>query len=341
MQTGNEHLLQAYQALGVKGRMAEVLRNATWCHPRCAVDHVEIVEAFEVGDREAARALIVAHAGRSKQTMRRAMSDAAATTRPRFVTPGRFAGKVVVVTGAAQGIGAQVARRVAAEGGSLVLADRSESGRRAWPRSLAAQSVTCDLETWAGAADLAEAARQRFGRVDVLVNNVGGAINFKPFTEFTADEIAAEVDRSLMTTLLTCRAVLPGMVQRGAGVIVNVSSAATRGIHRIPYSAAKGGVNAVTASLALEYAEHGIRVVATAPGGTEAPPRRVSRGTPVPGNDEERAWFQAHIDQTLGSSLMGRYGTLDEQAAAIAFLASDEASYITGTVLPVAGGDLG
>lgn len=340
VQTGNEHLLQAYQALGVKGRMAEVLRNATWCHPRCAVDHVEIVEAFDVGDREAARALIVAHAERSKQTMRRAMSDAVAAARPRFVTPGRFAGKVVVVTGAAQGIGAQVARRVAAEGGSLVLADRSELVAEL-AEELAAQSVTCDLETWAGAADLAEAARQRFGRVDVLVNNVGGAINFKPFTEFTADEIAAEVDRSLMTTLLTCRAVLPGMVQRGAGVIVNVSSAATRGIHRIPYSAAKGGVNAVTASLALEYAEHGIRVVATAPGGTEAPPRRVSRGTPEPGNDEERAWFQAHIDQTLGSSLMRRYGTLDEQAAAIAFLASDEASYITGTVLPVAGGDLG
>ncbi len=65
-------------------------------------------------------------------------------------------------------------------------------------------------------------------------------------------------------------------------MIVNVSSAATRGIHRIPYAAAKGGVNAITASLALEYADAGIRVVATAPGGTEAPPRRISRGTPEP-----------------------------------------------------------
>ena len=144
-----------------------------------------------------------------------------------------------------------------------------------------------------------------------------------------------------MPTLWCCRAVLPGMVDRGSGVIVNVSSAATRGIHRIPYSAAKGGINAITASLALEYADAGIRVVATAPGGTEAPPRRISRGTPDATSEQERAWFQAHIDQTLGSAPLRRYGTLDEQAAAILFLASDEASYVTGTVLPVAGGDLG
>ena len=102
----------------------------------------------------------------------------------------------------------------------------------------------------------------------MLINNVGGAINFKPFTEFTDAEIRAEIDRSLMTTLYACRAALPSMVERGQGVIVNVSSAATQGIHRIPYSAAKGGINAITASLAMEYADAGIRVVATAPGGT-------------------------------------------------------------------------
>ena len=124
-------------------------------------------------------------------------------------------------------------------------------------------------------------------------------------------------------------------------MIVNVSSAATRGIHRIPYSAAKGGINAITASLAFECADAGIRVVATAPGGTDAPPRRISRGGSALETEQEREWFQAHIDQTLSTSLLHRYGTLDEQVAAITFLASDEASYITGTVLPVAGGDLG
>ena len=343
--TGNQHLLQAYQALGVKGRMTEALSNATWCHPLCAQDHVDIVDAFEAGEREAARALIIAHAERSKQTMRRAMADALAARRPRFVTPGRFAGKVVLVTGAAQGIGEHTARRIAAEGGTLVLADRSELVKEladeltsGGPQAFA---VTVDLEHAEGAHALVQQALTTFGRIDVLINNVGGAINFKPFTEFTDAEIRAEVDRSLMTTLYTCRAALPPMVQRGRGVIVNVSSAATRGIHRIPYSAAKGGINAITASLALEYADAGIRVVATAPGGTQAPPRRIARGTPEPTTDTERAWFQDHIDQTIGSSLMKRYGTLDEQAAAICFLASDEASYITGTVLPVAGGDQG
>ena len=343
--TGNDHLLQAYQALGVKGRMSEVLRNATWCHPLCAQDHVDIVSAFESGDRDTGRALIVAHADRSKQTMRRAMSDAASARRPRFVTPGRFADKVVVVTGAAQGIGEHTARRINAEGGTLVLADRSELVKKLadelsdhGPRALA---VMADLEHWAGAESVVTQALSAFGRIDVLINNVGGAINFKPFTQFSDTEIRAEIDRSLMTTLYSCRAALSTMVDRGTGVIVNVSSAATKGIHRIPYSAAKGGINAITASLAMEYAGAGIRVVATAPGGTEAPPRRISRGTPTPVDDTERAWFDAHIEQTIDSSLLKRYGTLDEQAAAICFLASDEASYITGTVLPVAGGDPG
>ncbi|MUL46874.1 1,6-dihydroxycyclohexa-2,4-diene-1-carboxylate dehydrogenase [Mycobacterium sp. CBMA293] len=344
-QTGNEHLLHAYQALGVKGRMSEVLRNATWCHPLCAQDHLDIVSAFDRGDRDAARTLIAAHADRSKQTMRRAMTDGLAARRPKFVTPGRFSGKIVVVTGAAQGIGEHVARRISAEGGRLVMADRSELVKELADELVTggpqAVAVTADLEHYAGAESVVQQALSEFGRIDVLINNVGGAINFKPFTEFTAAEIRTEIDRSLLTTLYTCRAALPSMVRRGEGVIVNVSSAATRGIHRIPYSAAKGGVNAITASLALEYADAGIRVVATAPGGTDAPPRRISRGTPAPAGDTEHAWFQAHIDQTIESSLMHRYGTLDEQAAAICFLASDEASYITGSVLPVAGGDQG
>lgn len=343
-QTKNKHLLEAYRALGVKGRMSEVLRNATWCHPLCARDHVDMVEAFESRDRDAARELVAVHADRAKQTMRRAMEDELASQRPRFVTPGRFAGKVVVVTGAAQGIGAQTARRIAAEGGALVLVDRSElveELRAELGPKIPAVTVTADLEHYEGAEHATHRAITEYGRIDVLINNVGGAINFKPFTEFSSTEVRAEIDRSLLTTLYTCRAVLPGMVGQGHGVIVNVSSAATRGIHRIPYSAAKGGINALTASLAVEYATSGIRVVATAPGGTEAPPRRITRGTPKARTDVERGWFQAHIDQTIDSSLMKRYGTLDEQASAICFLASDEATYITGTVLPVAGGDLG
>ncbi|MEU6802600.1 benzoate diol dehydrogenase BenD [Streptomyces neyagawaensis] len=256
------------------------------------------------------------------------------------VHPDRFAGKNVVVTGAAQGIGLAVARRLAAESARLTLVDRSELVHQA-ATELGAQAVVADLEAYTGAEEAIASALEHHGRIDVLVNNVGGAINFKPYTEFTAEEIQAEITRSLMTTLWCCRAVLPTMTEQRRGVIVNVSSAATRGIHRVPYSAAKGGINALTASLALEYAGAGIRVAATAPGGTAAPERRIPRGTPTPRTAREKEWFQAHIDQTLASSLLKRYGTLDEQAAAICFLASDEASYITGTVLPVAGGDLG
>jgi benzoate/toluate 1,2-dioxygenase reductase subunit len=343
--TGNEHLRQAYDALGVKGHMEQSLRTATWCHPRCTQDHLDIVDAIEAGERERARRLIGEHADRSKQTTRRAMADNAAARRPRFITPGRFAGKVVVVTGSAQGIGRAVVERAAAEGGQVVLIDRSQLVQEVAEGLLAdgvkSLAIEADLEEWAGAEAALRRAGSWQGRIDVLVNNVGGAINFKPFTEFTEAEISAEIRRSLMPTLWCCRAVLPGMVAQGGGVIVNVSSAATRGVHRIPYSAAKGGVNALTASLALEYAGAGVRVVATAPGGTAAPPRRIERGTPRADTEQDRAWYQAHIDQTLDSSLMGRYGTLDEQAAAILFLASDEASYVTGTVLPVAGGDLG
>ena len=130
------------------------------------------------------------------------------------------------------------------------------------------------------------------------------------------------------------------MLQQGSGTIVNVSSVATRGLHRVPYAAAKGGVNALTQSLAMEVGGRGIRVVATAPGGTEAPPRKVKRG-PDAESSAEKAWYQVIVDQTVDSSFLKRYATLDEQAAPIVFLGSDEASYLTGTILPVAGGDLG
>ena len=118
------------------------------------------------------------------------------------------------------------------------------------------------------------------------------------------------------------------------------SSNATRGIRRVPYSAAKGGINALTQSLAMEYGAAGIRVVATAPGGTQAPARIVPRN-PAGDDARERAWIADAVAQVTTSTFFKRYATLDEQIAPILFLASDEASYITGSVLPVAGGDLG
>jgi len=255
--------------------------------------------------------------------------------------PDRFKDKVMIVTGAAQGIGRGVALAAAREGARLVLADRSplvhEVAQEIGENVI---TVEADLETWSGAATLAARALADHGRIDVLVNNVGGTIWAKPYQEYEEAEIEAEIRRSLFPTLWCCRAVLPAMIAARAGAIVNVSSVATRGIYRIPYSAAKGGVNALTASLAMEHAEDGIRVNAVATGGTDAPPRKVPRN-PKPLSEQEQAWYQGIVDQTNASSLMHRYGTIAEQVAAILFLASSEASYVTGTVLPVGGGDQG
>lgn len=253
----------------------------------------------------------------------------------------RFSGKIAVVTGAAQGIGRRVAERLIEEGAHVYAVDRSELVKEACAAmGSQAMPVLADLETYEGAASAIAAARSASGRVDILINNVGGAIWMRPFDAFDAQQIEAEIRRSLMPTLWSCHAVLPTMLSQGNGVIVNVSSVATRGINRVPYAAAKGGVNALTTCLAMEYAGKGIRVCAVAPGGTDAPIRRIPRFDGARSAQDE-IWSQEVVDQTLATSFMKRYGSADEQAAAILFLASDEASYITGLTLPVAGGDAG
>lgn len=257
---------------------------------------------------------------------------------------GRFADRVVVVTGSAQGLGESVASRVAREGGAVVMIDRSELVHEVSAQlnadGLETTSLTADLEQCADCADVMRRAHDWKQRIDILINNVGGTIWAKPYAKYEPDQIEAEIRRSLFPTMWCCHAVLPYMLSQRRGTIVNVSSVATRGVNRVPYAAAKGGVNALTASLAMEYTGSGIRIAATAPGGIEAPPRRVARGPSAQTKAEEQ-WYQAVVDQTKESSLMHRYGTLAEQTAPILFLASDEASYITGTRLPVAGGDLG
>lgn len=256
----------------------------------------------------------------------------------------RFKNKVAVITGAGQGIGQGVALRMAKEGAKLVLVDRSdivfELSAQLEKKKVEVLALTGDMEQAADCNRVMKQAVEKFGRIDVLVNNVGGTIWAKPFEHYQENEIEAEVRRSLFPTLWCCHAVLPYMLERKSGSIVNVSSIATRGVNRVPYGAAKGGVNALTACLALETAERGIRVNAIATGGTEAPPRRVPRN-PNEQTEQEKAWYQMIVDQTINSSLMKRYGTIDEQVGAICFLASDEASYITGVTMPVGGGDLG
>lgn len=258
-----------------------------------------------------------------------------------MIFAGRFDTMVIVVTGAAQGIGRAVALRAVAEGAKVLLVDRANFvGDVAAEAEGDAHGFVADLETHAGASDAMTEAVRRFGRIDILINNVGGAIRMRPFAEFEPEQIEAEIRRSLFPTMWCCHAALPHMLSAGSGTIVNVSSNATRGIRRAPYSAAKGGINALTQSLAMEYGEQGIRVVATAPGGTEAPPRRIARNA-AGDSAQEQAWMAEAVAQVTASTFVKRYATLEEQVAPILFLASDEASYITGSILPVAGGDLG
>ncbi len=146
-----------------------------------------------------------------------------------------------------------------------------------WRRRWRNPAVWCwrwrrDLEAWESTEQAFAAGVAHFGRIDVLINNVGGTIWARPFAEYQPDQIEKEIRRSLFPTLLWgCRrAALPWMLKQGKGSIVNISSVATAGVNRVPYSAAKGGVNALTRSIAMEYSGSGIRINAVARAG----PRR-------------------------------------------------------------------
>ena len=225
----------------------------------------------------------------------------------------RFDNKVALVTGAAQGIGRRVCERLLDEGAQVIAVDRSALVHEL--KGPGVLTLMADLELYADCARVMASAVSTFGRLDILINNVGGTIWAKPFEHYQVEEIEAEVRRSLFPTLWCCHAALPYMLDQGQGAIVNVSSIATRSVNRVPYGAAKGGVNALTACLAFENAQRGIRVNATAPGGTEAPPRRIARNDAAQSPDE-KIWYQQIVDQTLDSSLMKRYASLDEQVGA-------------------------
>ena len=241
----------------------------------------------------------------------------------------RFKNKVAVITGAAQGIGKRVAEKMAKEKGVLVLVDRAEivhEVAESLKKKTEVLSLTADLEKFADCQRVMDEAVEKFGRIDILINNVGGTIWTKPFEHYGESEIEAEVRRSLFPTLWCCRAALPYMLENGKGSIVNVSSIATRGLNRVPYGAAKGGVNALTACLAMETAQRGIRVNAVAPGPfwTALQP---SGGQP----QEKVEKFGAH-------SAFGRPGQPVEIAPVYVLLASQEASFVTGEVWGVTGG---
>jgi dihydroxycyclohexadiene carboxylate dehydrogenase len=254
----------------------------------------------------------------------------------------RFTGKLAVVTGAAQGIGRATAQRIAEEGGRVVIVDRAAQAANETmavlrDMSLDVSLVLADLSTWAGARNAFDQIIAEHGVIDVLVNNVGGTRWIKPFIEYEPEEIQIELERSLWPTIWSCRAVLPHMVERRKGAVVNVGSNAVRGIYRVPYATAKGGVMSITTSLAVELAGTGVRVNCVAPGGTDVEHRPVPRNAD-PLSDREIDWGAEMRTFVKHQMPMGRRGQVDEQAAAIAFFASDDASFITGQILSVAGG---
>lgn len=261
----------------------------------------------------------------------------------------RFAGQVAVVTGAGQGIGAATARRLAQEGAAIVIGDMvAESANRVRDeiRDFGGSAIIAlgELSQWENAQALMAAAYAEYGRIDALANVAGGTIWFQSFQYYTPEQIQAEIDKSFWTAVWCCRAVLPYMLTQQSGAIVNVATHAVTGAFRVPYAAAKAGQIGLTTSLAREVADQGIRVNCMAPSGTLADDRVTARNfgisvTPPELPPEELARQEKYRQETRLSEIpMDRRGTADEQAAAIAFLASHDASYITGQVLAVGGG---
>jgi dihydroxycyclohexadiene carboxylate dehydrogenase len=267
---------------------------------------------------------------------------------PRAAGARRLNGKVCVVTGAGQGIGRATARRLGEEGGIIVVADRVETSASETVAELHAHGVEAikavlDLSTFAGAQSLMTHAREACGRIDVLVNNVGGTIWIKPFHLYSEEEVKLELERSLYPTLWCCLAALPIMMEQKAGSIVNVGSQSTRGLYRLPYATSKGGILALTKVLATEYGRYGIRVNTMAPGGTEISDRITPRLEIAPGVMADDVAMAEDYRREMAEDIrhqqaLKRRGLPEEQAAAIAFLASDDASFITGQVINCSGG---
>jgi NAD(P)-dependent dehydrogenase (short-subunit alcohol dehydrogenase family) len=238
----------------------------------------------------------------------------------------RFDGRAAIVTGAARGIGAATARRLAAEGARVLLVDCDAIVEEI--ATGVGTALVLDITAPDAGERLARTALDAYGRIDVLVNNagIGGS---KKLADSDDALLARFIDTNLTSVLRVTRAVLPHLTRPG-GAIVNLSS--IFGVIGYPgstaYAAAKGGVAQVTRQLAADFGPEGIRVNAVAPGVVL---------TPMTQNHFKDPYYTRML---VDSAPLGRYAEPEELAAAIAFLASDDASFITGVVLPVDGGVL-
>ncbi len=247
--------------------------------------------------------------------------------------PGRVAGKVAVLTGGSSGIGRASAVLLAREGASVVIGDIDEAGGAETVRLIEEAGgtvvfVPTDVSVADDVAALVEAAVDRFGRLDVLHNNAFWAPMDRPVTETSDEEWERTIDVCLRGTFHGCRAGIPAMVASGGGSIVNMTSVAgTKSSPRFAaYSAAKGGIVALTKSVAFDYGSQGIRANAISPGTIRTPFTE-----PILADDVRREYLASKI-------LVGRVGQPEDIASAVLYLASDESSFVTGEVLTVDGG---
>jgi 2-hydroxycyclohexanecarboxyl-CoA dehydrogenase len=243
----------------------------------------------------------------------------------------RLEGRVALVTGGASGIGAATCRRLAAEGARVAVTDLNLAGARELASELDGAGLELDVRSGDSIRSAMEAAEEELGPLAVLVNNAGYD-EFGWFGQSTEDVWDRVLAVNLRGVLAVTHAALPGLQERGYGRIVNVASEAGRAgsAGSAAYSAAKAGVIGFTKALAQESARFGITVNAVAPGPIETP---LLMGARALGELGDRI-----IEGMVSKTVMRRLGTPDEVASAIAFLASDDASYVTGQTLGVSGG---
>ncbi|MEA2390875.1 MAG: 2-hydroxycyclohexanecarboxyl-CoA dehydrogenase [Solirubrobacteraceae bacterium] len=244
----------------------------------------------------------------------------------------RLEGRTALVTGGASGIGAATARRLAAEGARVALADLNLDGARDVAGEIDGFAVAMDVADAGSVRDGVRAAVDGIGAIDVLVNNAG-TDRFSFFVHTDEDLWDFVLGVNLRGTIAVTHAVLPSMHERGGGAIVNVASEAGRvgSQGSVVYSAAKAGVIGFTKAIARESARYRVRCNAVAPGPIETP--LLNAAAEVYGEIGARL-KQGMIDATA----LGRIGSPEEVADAIVFLASEDASYVTGQTLNVSGG---
>jgi NAD(P)-dependent dehydrogenase (short-subunit alcohol dehydrogenase family) len=243
---------------------------------------------------------------------------------------------------------------LAQEGGSLVLGDWVEASAKSVAEQIhrfggTALTHSGNYSTWEACEDLMRHSHDEFGRIDVLVVVVGGTIFYQSLQFYSPDQMIAEIDKSLWPALWCIRAVLPYMIEQRSGSIVTLGSQALAGKFRAPYAAAKGGVLGLTTALSKELGRYGVRINGVAPSAVSASDRVTPRShnvTILPADlpDEEIESHREYREHEQRSAqplreYLRRDSTAEEQAAAIAFLASDDASYITGEVISVSAGE--